>query len=319
MTCPAALSYGSCPVHSAASLLAPAIARAVHVTRAFDWLYRSADRARSEPSRPLPRTRSSIEFNDIAYAGSRSYQDPDASSFRAYLLPWEEAADPALLSEAARRTVLVGGAGGGREALALVNARLPRDRLRAVSRACRGARQPVRPAPTEPRRLPRPIPRPPASRERYAGREGIELHALPAIDAAIAGWGSFSHLRTHELRVAALESFAQATPRPSPRQLSRPLQRRAGTGLISRTTSARASSPSGTQARPTSSPSTSASTTARASRRSKTSPRPPASRSCTRASTHATPTGLTSCFGARRADETEPVPRPPWFRARRLG
>ncbi len=41
--------------------------------------------------------------------------------------------------------------------------------------------------------------------------------------------------------------------------------------------------------------------------------------SAERPATPATPTGLTSCFGARRADETEPAPRPRWFRVRRLG
>ena len=73
------------------SLLAAAIARAVHVTRAFDWLYRSADRARSELVAALASDEVLDRFNDIAYAGSCSYR-PDASSFRAYLFPWEEEA-----------------------------------------------------------------------------------------------------------------------------------------------------------------------------------------------------------------------------------
>jgi hypothetical protein len=191
------------------SPLAKAIARALHATRAFDWLYRGTDRARSGLVAGLASDEVLDRFNDIAYASTRSYR-PDTSSFRAYLFPWEE--------EAIRRFfpnppghVLVGGAGGGREALALVDrgyrvtAFDPSSGLaEALSRA-RDADSLV------------------VYRARYedlphldgvSGRDGIELSTFPAIDAAIAGWGSFSHLRTRELRVAALESLAQATPGP---------------------------------------------------------------------------------------------------------
>ena len=192
------------------SLLAAAIARAVHVTRAFDWLYRSADRARSELVAALASDEVLDRFNDIAYAGSRSYR-PDTSSFRAYLFPWEEEAIQRFFPKPPAH-VLVGGAGGGREALALVergyrvtafepSAGLV-DAFAARAQHLEGLA---------------------VYRARYedlphldgvAGRDGSELTALPAIDAAFAGWGSFSHLRTHELRVATLESFARATPGP---------------------------------------------------------------------------------------------------------
>ena len=297
------------------SLLAAAIARAVHVTRAFDWLYRSADRARSELVAALASDEVLDRFNDIAYAGSRSYR-PDASSFRAYLFPWEEEAIQRFFPKPPAH-VLVGGAGGGREALALVergyrvtafepSAGLV-DALAARAQHLRG-----------PRRLPRSIRRPPASRRRSgSGRQRAER--APRDRRRLRRLGELLAPAHPRASGGGARVVRPGHARADRRQLSRPLRRRAGAGLISRTASARASSPSGTQARPTSSPSTSASTTARARRRSRTSPRPPASRSSTGASIRATPTGLTSCFGVRRADETEPVPRPRWFRARRLG
>jgi hypothetical protein len=188
-------------------LLAAPVARALFLTRVFDWLYRMADRVRSELVSGLASDAVLDRFNDIAYARERSYQ-PDKSSFRAYLFPWEE--------EAIRRFfprppahVLVGGAGGGREALALIergyrvtafepSAELA-DALADRGRATSGLE---------------------VYRARYedlphlggtGSQLGVELEKLFPFDAALAGWGSFSHLRTHEHRVGALGSLAQAT------------------------------------------------------------------------------------------------------------
>ena len=137
--------------------------------------------------------------------------DPTRRRSAPTCFPWEEEAIRDFFPKPPAH-VLVGGAGGGREALALVergyrvtafdpSADLV-DALAARAHATEGLE---------------------VYRARYedlphldgvSGRDGIELSALPAIDAAVAGWGSFSHLRTHELRVAALESLAQATPGP---------------------------------------------------------------------------------------------------------
>jgi hypothetical protein len=149
-------------------------------------------------------------FNDIAYASTSSYR-PDARSFRAYLFPWEEEAIRRFFPEPPAH-VLVGGAGGGREALALtslgyaVSAFEPSTELAGAlaARAQQVGDLAVYRARYE--ELPH--------LARVSGRKGIDLRALTPIDAVVAGWGSFSHLRTREHRIAALESLANVTPGP---------------------------------------------------------------------------------------------------------
>jgi hypothetical protein len=192
------------------SPLAAAIARALYFTRVFDWVYRLADRARSELVAALASDAVLDRFNDIAYASTLSYR-PDSASFRASLFPWEEEMIRSFLPKPPAH-VLVGGAGGGREALALVAlgyrvsafepSRELADALAARARDVESLT--VYRARYED--LPRLLG---ASRQ-----EGIDVDLLFPIDAVIAGWGSFSHLRTRELRVAALESLARATSGP---------------------------------------------------------------------------------------------------------
>jgi hypothetical protein len=108
--------------------------------------------------------------------------------------------------------VLVGGAGGGRETLALVERgyRVTAfDPSEALARSLAGhayggdalavyrARYEDLPRLTS-----------------LSGAAETALDALPSIDAAIVGWGSFSHLRTHRLRVRTLLSLGQATSGP---------------------------------------------------------------------------------------------------------
>ena len=93
------------------SLLAAAVARGLHSTRALDWLYRAGDRARSELVAGFASDAVLDRFNDVAYASSRAYR-PDTSSFRAYLFPWEEEAIGRFFPEPPAH-VLVGGAGAG--------------------------------------------------------------------------------------------------------------------------------------------------------------------------------------------------------------
>lgn len=186
------------------------LARALHLTRAFDWLYRATDRARSELVTALASDEVLDRFNDIAYGGSRSYR-PETSSFRAYLFPWEEEAIRRFFPKPPAH-VLVGGAGGGREALALIDrgyrvtAFDPSPGLADALAAHAHALPTLAVYRTRYEELPH--------LDGVSGQDGAELSTLPTIDAAIAGWGSFSHLRTHELRVAALDSLAQATPGP---------------------------------------------------------------------------------------------------------
>jgi hypothetical protein len=192
------------------SVAAAAIARALLLTRGVDWIYRMADKARSELVAALASDAVLDRFNDIAYGGTRSYR-PDTSSFRAYLFPWEEETVRRFFPEPPAH-VLVGGAGGGREALALldlgyhVTAFEPSPQL-AEALASRA----------------RDIEGLTVYRARYeelphlrgaSGEENVDVRSLAPIDAVIAGWGSFSHLRTRELRVSVLESLARATEGP---------------------------------------------------------------------------------------------------------
>jgi hypothetical protein len=192
------------------SLLAATIARALLFTRVFDWLYRASDRARSELVAALAPDAVLDRFNDIAYARGPSYR-PDASSFRAYLFPWEEEVIGRFFPEPPAH-VLIGGAGGGREALALVErgyrvtAFEPSEELaEALAVRARG-KESLAVYRARYQDLPR-----------LAGTSGTldtELEALGPIDAAVAGWGSFSHLRLQVVRVATLEALARATDGP---------------------------------------------------------------------------------------------------------
>ena len=149
-------------------------------------------------------------FNDIAYASGRSYR-PDSTSFRTSLFPWEEEVIRDFFPNPPAH-ILVGGAGGGREGIALIelgysvtafepSAELA-DTLAARAREVEGL--------TVYRARYEDLPQ----LEETSGPGIVGLDALPQIDAVIAGWGSFSHLRTAERRVAVLESLARATEGP---------------------------------------------------------------------------------------------------------
>jgi hypothetical protein len=189
---------------------AAAIARALLLTRGVDWIYRMADKARSELVAALASDAVLDRFNDIAYGGTRSYR-PDTSSFRAYLFPWEEEVIRRFFPQPPAH-VLVGGAGGGREALALldlgyrVTAFEPSpqlvEALAARARDIEGI--------TVYRARYEDLPR----LEGTSGQQDIEVESLAPFDAVIAGWESFSHLRTHESRVSMLESLSRTTAGP---------------------------------------------------------------------------------------------------------
>jgi hypothetical protein len=198
------------PARQRRSVIAAAIARTLLFSRVLDRLYRATDKGRSELVTALASDAVLDRFNDIAYGSDRAYR-PDTSSFRAYLFPWEE--------EAIRRFfprppahVLVGGAGGGREALALaglgyrVTAFEPSPELAEALAARAHDEEGTAVYRARYEDLPR--------LEGTSGREGADLETLAPVDAVIAGWGSFSHLRTPALRVAVLESLARSTSGP---------------------------------------------------------------------------------------------------------
>jgi 2-polyprenyl-3-methyl-5-hydroxy-6-metoxy-1,4-benzoquinol methylase len=165
---------------------------------AVDNGYRRFDRLRSELVAALASDAVLDRFNEIAYGQTQAYR-PDAADFRAYLFPWEEAVVRDRFPQPPAR-VLVGGAGGGREPLALaqmgfeVVAFEPAEAL--ISALARQA--------------------PPNVTTLQGAYE--DMDALFAegesFDAAIVGWGSFSHLRDEPSRIQTLRSFARLTGGP---------------------------------------------------------------------------------------------------------
>jgi hypothetical protein len=225
-------------------MLSTSLARALLWTRAVDWAYRMFDRARSELIAALASDAVLDDFNDVAYGGSGFYR-PEAAAFRAELFPWEEETIERFFPKPPAH-VLIGGAGGGRESFALVGmgyrvtAFEPSEQLAEVLALAapdhtglavyRGGYEDL------------------PHLARVGESPEADLDALGPFDASIVGWGSFSHLRTDDLRVATLEAFARVTRGPilvsflglyggqrlaSSRlaKLRRALPRRAGRGL----------------------------------------------------------------------------------------
>jgi hypothetical protein len=187
-------------------------ARAVWATRLVDRCYAKFDGLRS---RLILRHGSNAfhdAFNDVTYGSQRLYR-PDAPSFKPELFPWESRVIAAHFPKAPA-AVLIGGAGGGREALAL-----ERDGYRVVGFE-----------PAEP--LVRAFHDSPASHgrsiEMFAGRYQdlpmlrsangstalVDLRTRTPFDAAMFGWASFSHIRTDDERVNALRQLAALTAGP---------------------------------------------------------------------------------------------------------
>ncbi len=174
-------------------------ARALVASRAIDRLYRWFDRLRSEIVAAVASDELLDRFNELAYGGAPRYQ-PESGVFREYLFPFEENALARFFPPPPAR-VLIGGAGGGREALALARRGYrvvgfePAGRL--VNQLARGrAGLPV---------------------EVHIGAYRDLEQLFPddgTFDAAIFGWVSFSHLRTEEDRLGALRQYARLTSGP---------------------------------------------------------------------------------------------------------
>jgi hypothetical protein len=173
-------------------------ARLIRASTAIDAAYRRFDRLRSELVAAVASDETLDRYNDLAYGRTASYR-PETDSFREYLFPWEESVLRDLFPPPPAR-LLVGGAGGGREPLALARmgyeivAFDPSETLVASLEA----------------RAP----------ETVTVLEGAyeEMDSLFAdserFDAAIIGWGSFSHLRSEQVRIDALRSFGRLTEGP---------------------------------------------------------------------------------------------------------
>jgi hypothetical protein len=186
-------------------------ARLILATRAIDKAYRLFDKIRSEFVLAVASGAIIERFNDLSYGKTNSY-DPASSAFRKYLFPWEEQVIEKFFPAPPAR-ILIGGAGGGREVFALVSrgyevvAFEPSKALveSMSNMVAEGIDVKVFCASYDD--LPHLSPAKP-------GHSMANLEDMSTFDAAIVGWGSFSHLTSEESRVRTLKAFAKATKGP---------------------------------------------------------------------------------------------------------
>lgn len=187
-------------------------ARCILASRRVDRAYRFFDKFRSELVLAVASDAVLDKFNDLSYGETDSYR-PDSEGFRQYLFPWEEQVVDQFFPPPPAR-VLLGGAGGGREVFALADkgyeivafepsTALVESMLTII--AAEGAKVEVFQASYED------LPQLTAIKPEQTD---ANLEDMKPFDAAIIGWGSFSHLRTQESRVQTLKAFANATQGP---------------------------------------------------------------------------------------------------------
>jgi SAM-dependent methyltransferase len=186
-------------------------ARLICATLAVDTAYQRFDRLRSELVLALASEGVLDRYNDRIYGTTNTYR-ADSPAFRRPLFPWEDQVIRRFFPAPPAR-LLIGGAGGGREAFALASrgyqvvafepswalvetmaANVPEGSVVAVFRASY-------------EEMPRLCPVRP-------GDPVADLGEMGSFDAGILGWASFSHLRTEERRVETLKAFARATHGP---------------------------------------------------------------------------------------------------------
>ena len=192
------------------NLLTEAFARLILATRLIDRSYRAIDRIRSALVLALASDAVLSRFNSLAYSRDGTYY-PQSSEFRSYLFPWEEKVVAEYFPRVPAR-LIIGGAGGGREVLAL--ARMGYDVVAfepsavladMARRATKGSNVRVYRGGYED--LPRMFP----WREQEPDGTG---NVDSTFDAAILGWGSYSHLRTEDQRIQTLSWFARHVQGP---------------------------------------------------------------------------------------------------------
>jgi SAM-dependent methyltransferase len=150
-------------------------------------------------------------YNDLTYGATRVY-DASTPVFRTRLFNWEaELVDRVFPKPPSR--ILVGGAGGGREAFELVargyevTAFEPSEVLaRSMAEKAKERAAPVDVLLGRYEDLPR--------LRDFASRQPVDLTARPHYAAALLGWSSFSHIRRREGRIATLQRFAAVTDGP---------------------------------------------------------------------------------------------------------
>lgn len=186
-------------------------ARGLRATMVFDRAATVAGAARSALVLAFASDEVLARYSDLAYGATTSYL-PDSPDFDANLFPFEEEALERYFPPPPGR-ILIGAAGGGREALALarrgyeVVAFEPSAPLVSGLAAHIPAGLKVSAYRATYEDLPRLAPALP-------GADAADLNALPRFDAAILGWGSLSHLLSEERQVAALRAMSAVTDGP---------------------------------------------------------------------------------------------------------
>lgn len=192
-------------------LLARLAARAIRASILVDRALSRYDRIRSFLVTCAATDGVLDAYNDLAYGATRVY-DASAPEFRERLFNWEASLVERVFPPPPGR-VLVGGAGGGREAFELVSrgyavaAFEPSDVL-ARSMADRAAASggPVEVFLGRYQDLPM---------LRQLGTDRIvDLTRGTRFDAAMLGWSSFSHIRHRQDRITTLRRFAEVTDGP---------------------------------------------------------------------------------------------------------
>jgi hypothetical protein len=188
------------------------LARTLWATRLVDRLYGTFDRIRSRLVLRFGSDAFFDAFNDAAYGGQAAYQ-PGTTAFRTDLFPWESRAIEAHFPKPPA-SILIGGAGGGREALALERrgySVVAFEPAAPLAGALAGA---VR---TSPRAIEVLVGRyedlPRLRRPDDAASE-VDLRQRARFDAALLGWASFSHIRSDAGRVNALRQMSALTGGP---------------------------------------------------------------------------------------------------------
>jgi hypothetical protein len=187
-----------------------ALARLVRSTLVVDRGAVLFDRLRSRLVCTLASDGVFEAYNTLAYGGSGAYQ-PRQGALRSGWFPWERRAVDAYFPAPPAR-VLVGGAGGGREALQLVArgyevvAFDPVKTLVTDLKSVDGTAGCLTAYVGSYETLP----------HLHAVGDGIDvtIDALDRFDAAICGWGSLAHVRTDVDRVAALRLIAARVDGP---------------------------------------------------------------------------------------------------------
>jgi len=186
------------------------IARVVFASRIVDRIYNFFDRSRSRVVLACASDAFYDIYNDLLYARQDVYR-ASTEAFRSSLFPFEERAI-AQHFPLPPGTLLVGAAGGGREALALARqgysvVAFEPARPLAASLAEVSGELPIESLVGRYEDLPvvTSLSKPPAT---------IDLRSRAPFAAAILGWGSISHIRSDQYCIATLRQFGHLTRGP---------------------------------------------------------------------------------------------------------